>query len=67
LELAIVLTQALTAVWFYRLFRNVGTLAAGSLTAFGMVKAVAILTSAALLATAFDVATMQRWPSPIEH
>lgn len=57
LELSIVLTQALTAVWFYRLFRSVDTLAAGALTAFGLVNAVAILTSAALLATALDAAT----------
>lgn len=56
LELGIVLTQALTAVWFYRLFRSVDTLAAGALAAFGMVNAVAILGSAALLATALDVA-----------
>ena len=57
LELSIVLTQALTAVWFYRLFRSVDSLAAGSLTAFGLVNAVAILTSAALLATALDAAS----------
>jgi Domain of unknown function (DUF4386) len=56
LELGIVLTQALTALWFYRLFRSVDTLAAGALAAFGMVNAVAILGSAALLATALDVA-----------
>jgi Domain of unknown function (DUF4386) len=57
LELSIVLTQALTALWFYRLFKSIDTLAAGSLTAFGLVNAVAILTSAALLATALDAAT----------
>jgi hypothetical protein len=50
------LTQALTALWFYRLFRSVDTLAAGALAAFGMVNAVAILGSAAVLATALDVA-----------
>jgi hypothetical protein len=56
LELGIVLAQALTALWFYRLFRGVDTFAAGSLAVFGMVNAVAILGSAALLATALDVA-----------
>ena len=56
LELGIVLTQALTALWFYRLFRGVDTVAAGALAAFGMVNAVAIMGSAALLATALDVA-----------
>ena len=56
LELGIVLTQALTAVWFYRLFRSVDSFAAGLVAVFGMVNAVAILGSAALLATALDVA-----------
>jgi hypothetical protein len=56
LELGIVVTQALAALWFYRLFRSVDTFAAGSLAVFGMVNAVAILGSAALLATAREVA-----------
>lgn len=56
LEMGIVLTQALAAVWFYRLFRTVDSFAAGSLAAFGLVNAVMILVSAALLATALDVA-----------
>ena len=56
LELGIVLTQALVAVWFYRLFRSVDSFAAGLVAVFGMVNAVAILSSAAVLATALDVA-----------
>jgi hypothetical protein len=56
LELGIVLTQALVAVWFYRLFRSVDTFTAGLVAVFGMVNAVAILGSAAVLATALDVA-----------
>jgi hypothetical protein len=56
LELGIVLTQALAAVWFYRLFRNVDSFAAGLVAVFGMVNAVAILGSAAVLAAALDVA-----------
>jgi hypothetical protein len=56
LELGIALTQALVAVWFYRLFRSVDTFAAGLIAVFGMVNAVAILGSAAVLATALDVA-----------
>jgi hypothetical protein len=56
LELAIVLTQALAAVWFYRLCRCVDSFAAGLIAVFGMVNAVAILGSAAVLATALDVA-----------
>ena len=48
LELLIVVTQALAAVWFYRLFRTADPLAAGGIAAFGLVNAVAILVSAAL-------------------
>ena len=55
LELGIVLTQALAAVWFYRLFRSVDSFAARLVAVFGMVNAVAILCSAAVLATALDV------------
>ena len=56
LELSIVLTQALAAVWFFRLFRSVDAFGAGLVAAFGMVNAVVILGSAAVLATALDVA-----------
>lgn len=56
LELGIVVTQALAGLWFYRLFRSVDTFAAGSLVAFSFVNAIAILISAALLATSLDVA-----------
>lgn len=55
LEMGVVITQALVALWFYRLFRGVNAFAAGSIAAFGLVNAVAILTSAAMLATALDV------------
>ena len=43
-------------MWFYKLFRSVDAFAAGTLATFGMVNAVAILGSAALLATALAVA-----------
>jgi hypothetical protein len=56
LEMGVVVTQALTAVWFYKLFRSVDTFAAGTLATFGMVNAAAILCSGAFLATALDVA-----------
>jgi hypothetical protein len=55
-ELLIVGTQALAALWFYRLFRTVDPFAAGGIAAFGLVNAVAVLVSAALLATALQVA-----------
>ena len=56
LELGVVLAQALVAVWFYRLFRSVDSVAAGALAAFGLVNATAILVSAASLATALGLA-----------
>ena len=55
MELGVVITQALVALWFYRLFRGVNVFAAGSIAAFGLINAVAILVSGALLATALDV------------
>lgn len=56
LELGIVLTQALVAIWFFRLFRSVDSFAAGSIAAFGLVNAIAIMGSAAMLGTAVDLA-----------
>lgn len=55
LELAMVVTQALTAAWFYRLFRTVNSFAASGIAAFGLVNAVAGLVSAAMLGTAIQV------------
>ena len=55
MEMGVVITQALVALWFYRLFKSVNAFAAGSIAAFGLVNAVAILGSTALLATALDV------------
>ena len=56
LELGIVLIQALIAVLLYRLFHRVDSFAAGTLAAFGLVNAVAIMGSTAMLATALDLA-----------
>ncbi|MGA9746454.1 MAG: DUF4386 domain-containing protein [Nocardioides sp.] len=56
LEMGIVVTQALAALWFYRLFRPVDAFAAGAIAVFGLVNAVAILASAAALGTAVQVA-----------
>ena len=55
LEMGVVITQALVALWFYRLFRGVNSFAAGSIAAFGLVSAAAILVSSAMLATALVV------------
>jgi hypothetical protein len=54
LELLTVLTQALAAAGFYRLFHRVNRFAAAGIAAFGLVNAVAVMVSAALLATALD-------------
>lgn len=56
LELALVVSQALVSVWFYRLFRRVDSFAAAAVAVFGTVNAVAVLVSAAALATALDAA-----------
>jgi Domain of unknown function (DUF4386) len=55
MELGVVLTQALASTWFYRLFRDVDSFAAGLIAAFGLINATVVLGSAALLATALDV------------
>jgi hypothetical protein len=55
-DLTVVLTQALAAVWFFRLFRNENSFAAGSIAAFGLVNAAAILVATAFSATALVVA-----------
>ncbi|HEX6147290.1 MAG TPA: DUF4386 domain-containing protein [Acidimicrobiia bacterium] len=57
LELALVVTQALAAVWFYKLFRSVNGAAAWALAVFGMANAVAIMASAGFTATALAVSS----------
>ncbi len=56
LELGIATFQALAAVWFARLFRETDAFAAGALALFGMVNAIVVLASAAMMGTALDVA-----------
>lgn len=55
-DLTVVLTQALAAVGFFRLFRPAGSVAAGAIAAFGLVNAVTILVATAFSATALEVA-----------
>jgi hypothetical protein len=55
LELGIVVSQTLTAVWFFRLFRTVDSVAASGIAAFGLVNAIVCVVSAALLATAVEM------------
>ncbi len=55
-ELLVVLTQALTAVGFYALFRSERPVAAFSVAVFGMANAAALLGSAAMVTTASALA-----------
>jgi len=55
-DLAVVLTQTVAAVWFWTLFRPLHAVAAGSIAAFGLVNAVVILIATACSAAALEVA-----------
>lgn len=56
LELVIVLSQVLAAVWFYKLFRLINEWAAWSLAIWGTVNAVAIMISALAMGSMINVA-----------
>ncbi|MDC6405310.1 MULTISPECIES: DUF4386 domain-containing protein [Maribacter] len=56
LEFAIVLSQALTAVWFFKLFKDNYEWGAWTLGIWGMVNAVAIMISAISIASAIGIA-----------
>ena len=56
LEMGVVVTQALAAVWFFKLFRSVRPVAGVAIAAFGLMNAVAIMASAVFMATAAAVA-----------
>lgn len=56
LEIGIILSQALTAVWFYRLFRNVNAWAAMATGIWGTVNSVAIMISAISMGAAIKIA-----------
>lgn len=55
-EFAIVMSQALAAVWFYKLFKPVNEWAAWTLGIWGMTNAVAIMFSAIAIASGIDIA-----------
>ena len=55
-ELLMVLAQTLAGAWFFRLFRSVDSFAAAGIAVFALVNAIVGLVSAALLATAVQVA-----------
>ncbi|NRB60129.1 MAG: DUF4386 domain-containing protein [Winogradskyella sp.] len=56
LEFAIVISQALTAVWFYKLFKDSYEWEAWTLAIWGMVNALAIMISAIAIASAIGIA-----------
>ena len=56
LELGIVLTQALVAVWFFKLFRSAHDFAAACIAAFGLMNAAILMVSAVALTGALTVA-----------
>jgi hypothetical protein len=57
LELTIVVSQALAAVWFFKLFKDINHFAAWALTAWGMMNAGVIMISAIAMGGAFGVAS----------
>jgi hypothetical protein len=56
LEFGIVISQALAALYFFKLFRGVNSFAAGALATFGMVNAIVILVGTLFASTALSVA-----------
>ena len=55
-EFLIVVSQALAAVWFYKLFNDIRPVAAWALAAWGMMNAAAIMISAMAMGGAIEVA-----------
>ena len=55
-ELVIIVSQALAAVWFYKLFKEVNKWAATVLCIWGIVNSVVIMVSAIAMNTAIDIA-----------
>ena len=62
LEIAIVVSQALTAVWFFRLFRNINDWAALATGIWGTVNAVVIMISAISMRAAIELAASSYEP-----
>lgn len=56
-EVAVVGFQALTALWFFKLFRSKDNFVAGLIAVFGMVNATAILIASAMWLSSISIAT----------
>lgn len=61
-EFAIVVSQALTAVWFYKLFKNFDEIAAWTLGIWGTINSVVIMISAISMAAAISIASSSVQP-----
>lgn len=55
LEFAIVVSQALAAVWFYKLFKDINNVAAWALAVWGMMNSAAIMISAMAMGGALGI------------
>ena len=55
-ELLIIVSQALTAVWFYKLFREINAWAAWTVGIWGMMNSAAIMISAISMSSAIEIA-----------
>ena len=55
-ELLIIISQALTAVWFYKLFREINAWAAWTVGIWGMMNSAAIMISAISMSSAIEIA-----------
>jgi len=66
LEMGLAVAQTLAALWFFRLFRSADDFAAGAITVLGLVNAIAVLASAAFLATALQVAVAPLGPDRLD-
>lgn len=55
-EFGIILSQALAAVWFYKLFKSVNEWAAWTLAVLGIVNSIAIMISAIAMSSAISIA-----------
>lgn len=55
-EFSIIVSQALTAIWFYKLFKSINDWAAWSLGLWGTVNSVVIMISAISMGTAIEIA-----------
>ena len=60
-ELLIVISQALAAVWFYKLFKDIQPTNAWALAVWGTVNSVAIMISAMAMGGAIEIANNSTW------